>query len=92
MEEDAKQMKEVRRDRLPWAEISDIEKTERLREIVKRTQALNAELRRALWDLRETATQHEHGANGKPMVAAERIDRQAPTCGSERIAAGKEWF
>jgi hypothetical protein len=43
------------------AESTDAEEIERLREIVKRIRAEALELRRMLYELRETATRHKHG-------------------------------
>ena len=56
----------------PWAEISDSEKIERLRNELEGWRRVCAELRERL-QLFET---HTHGDNGKLLVSLEQADRQ----------------
>jgi hypothetical protein len=91
MEEDMELGKEVRRDRLPWCEITDTEKIERLRTVIKQGQEVAGRTYEKQQDIEDTLETHRHGADGMVLVPA-RNNRGRPTCGSERCPPGKEWF
>ena len=90
------QQEMVRRAKLPWAEAGADEKIERLRGVVKKMADEMGELRRMLWVLRDTAAEHQHGANGQPVVAANRLDACMRITGAGAptnvCMPGKEWF
>ena len=83
--------KEVSRDRLPWSEITDAEKVERLRTVIKQGQEVAGRTHEKQQDIEDTLETHRHGVDGTVLVPA-RNNRCRPTCGSERCQPGKEWF
>lgn len=64
--------KEIPRARLPWAEITDAERVQRLREVIKCDQASVAALRREVAELRDILMRHRHGSDNELLVPAER--------------------
>ena len=83
--------REIPRERLPWAEITDAERVQRLREVIKRDQASVAALRREVGDLREILMQHRHGSDNALLVPAERrCHGQAEL--AQGCKPGQEWF
>jgi len=82
---------EVSRARLPWSEITDAEKVERLRTVIKRGQEVAGRTYEKQQDIADTLETHRHGADGTVLVPA-RNHRDRPTCGSEQCQPGKEWF
>ena len=83
--------KQINRERLPCCDITDAEKVERLRVLLKRTQKTIERLEERLYDSEQTANKHQHGADGAVLVRAGR-DYGRPMCGTEQCQPGKEWF
>jgi hypothetical protein len=55
-----------------WSELTDAEKVERMREILKRSERRNEELQEMLHRLAPLVTGHQHGSDGRPVVPADR--------------------
>ena len=83
--------KQVNRERLPWCDITDAEKVERLRMLLKRTQETIGRLEERLYESEYIVNQHQHGADGTVLVRAGR-DCGRPMCGAEQCQPDKEWF
>lgn len=84
--------REVPRERLPWNEITDAERVQRLREIIKRDQMGAGVLRREIGELREIFMRHQHGANNAVLVSAERQSHYGQTEVASGCKLGQEWF
>lgn len=81
----------VNRERLPWCDITDAEKVERLRVILKRTQDAMGRMEERLYETEQITNKHQHGPDGSVLIRAGRgVGRL--TCGAEQCQPGKEWF
>jgi hypothetical protein len=58
-----------------WSEITDAEKVERMRGVVKRLERRNEELHDLLRKVLPLVTGHAHGADGKPVMNADHVLR-----------------
>jgi hypothetical protein len=56
-----------------WSEITDAERIERMRAILKHTERRCEELHDALYRAMAVITTHQHGCDGKPMVSADSV-------------------
>ena len=85
--------KEVSRERLPWSQITDAERIERLREIAKREQREKAQLRQEIYALRNIVLYHRHGQDNELLIPAQqKHDGQGITCDLTNARPGQEWF
>ena len=82
---------QINRGRLPWCDITDAEKVERLRVLLKCTQETINRLKERLYKSEQIANEHQHGADGAVLVRAGR-DYGMPNCVTELCQPGKEWF
>ena len=83
--------KQINRGRLPWCDITDAEKVERLRVLLKCTQETINRLKERLYKSEQIANEHQHGADGAVLVRAGR-DYGGSSCPTEQCQPGKEWF
>lgn len=83
---------EVPRERLPWAEITESERLERLRTIIKREQQDRARVREEMGELREMVLNHRHGEDNTLLIPAGRRNNGGMCCEQENIKPGQEWF
>jgi hypothetical protein len=81
---------EIPRERMPWVEITDAERVQRLREVIKRDQNVTSAMRREVGELREILMQHQHGASGLLVPAERRCHGQAEL--AQGCKPGQEWF
>ena len=82
--------REIPRERMPWGEITDSERVQRLREVIKRDQRTTCALRREVGELREILMQHQHGVSGLLVPAERRCNGQAEM--EQGCKPGQEWF
>ena len=85
---------EIPAERLPWSEITDAERIERLREIVKGMSRSAEHGNRKLCRVEDTVNKHQHGPAGEVLTPAQRHDNYlGGICsGSEKAVLGGEWF
>ena len=82
----------VPRERLPWSEITESERQERLRVIIKREQEARNRLSQEISELRELVLNHRHGADDTLLVPAGRRSGGGLSCEQASVKPGQEWF
>lgn len=84
---------EVPRERLPWAQITESERLERLRTIIKSDQRDRERLRGELREMRKMLMNHRHGADETLLIPASNSGGDSGMCcESANIKPGQEWF
>ena len=74
-EDNQKAAEEPKREMLPWEEIADAERIERLRYIIKQEQKQTGKLRQEISELRDLICRHRHGDDHEVLVSASMVNR-----------------
>lgn len=82
----------VPRDLLPWSEITESERQERLRTIIKRQQEAHNRQSQEINELRELVLNHRHGADDTLLIPAGRRSGGGLCCEASNVKPGQEWF
>lgn len=85
---------EQKRERMPWEDISDSERIQRLRQVIKQDENRIGKLTRELDELREQMREHRHGNDEKVLLPASLHNRgyfNTGCCESEG-PNHKPWF
>ena len=86
---------ESSRKRLPWSEITDDERIERMREMIKGMSRSAQHSNEKLYGVERVINKHQHGATGEVLIPADnRYDNPlGGICsGAENAIPGGEWF
>ena len=84
----------LERTRMPWEEITETERIERLRYIIKQEQNRNGELSQEISELRDLIRRHRHGDDHEVLVSANMVKRWTLKAGCCESAGPnhKPWF
>ena len=82
------------RARMPWEEITETERIERLRYIIKQEQNRNGKLSQEISELRDLIRRHRHGDDHEVLVSANMVGRGTLNVGCCESAGPnhKPWF
>lgn len=85
---------ELERARMPWEEITDSERIERLRYIIRQDQNRIGKMQRELDELRDEIREHRHGNDDKVLLPASMRNRGYLNAGCCKSAGPnhKPWF
>lgn len=81
----------TQRERLPWSEITDVEKLERIRTVLKETQNALGRTTERIVEPECIANRHQHAPDGSVMIRAENRYGHPMPC-SPSCLPGKEWI
>ena len=84
----------LERTRMPWEEITETERIERLRYIIKQEQNRNGELSQEISELRDLIRRHRHGDDHEVLVSANMVKSWTLRAGCCESAGPnhKPWF
>lgn len=85
---------ELERARMPWEEITDSERIERLRCIIKQDQNRIGKLSQEISELRDLIRRHRHGDDHEVLTPASMVGRGSLNAGCCESAGPnhKPWF